>query len=60
MEMIDGNHQRPEHTYLLNLSSEGPSLDAGENPMGSQSQFKVELKQEEDGRWLAEVSTLPK
>jgi predicted RNase H-like HicB family nuclease len=27
--------------------------------MASQSQFKVELEQEEDGRWLAEVPALP-
>ena len=27
--------------------------------MESQSQFKVELEQEEDGRWIAEVSELP-
>ncbi len=27
--------------------------------MGSQSQFKVELEQEENGRWIGEVSALP-
>ena len=27
--------------------------------MGSRSQFQVELEQEEDGPWIAEVSALP-
>lgn len=27
--------------------------------MANQSQFKVELEQEEDGRWIGEVPTLP-
>src|SRR5687767_13398465 len=35
------------------------SLECRENPMESQSQFRVELEQEEDGRWIAEVLALP-
>jgi hypothetical protein len=31
-----------------------------EKPMRSQSQFKVGLEQEENGRWIAEVSPLPR
>ncbi len=27
--------------------------------MANQSQFKVELEQEEDGRWIGEVPSLP-
>lgn len=27
--------------------------------MANQSQFKVELEQEEDGRWIGEVRSLP-
>lgn len=27
--------------------------------MENQSQFKIELEQEEDGRWIGEVSSLP-
>jgi predicted RNase H-like HicB family nuclease len=27
--------------------------------MANQNQFKIELEQEEDGRWIGEVSALP-
>lgn len=28
-------------------------------PMAKVAQFKIELEQEEDGRWIGEVSSLP-